>query len=67
VPIEAGHAGENRYLQAESLRLATVSIDACFDQRVHEIVGEPTNQRPPVRLSRRSPQMTDIVSRVLPG
>jgi SagB-type dehydrogenase family enzyme len=46
VPMEAGHAGENLYLQAESLGLATVSIGAFRDERVREIVGAPANQRP---------------------
>jgi SagB-type dehydrogenase family enzyme len=46
VPMEAGHAGENLYLQAESLGLATVSIGAFHDERVRDIVGVPANQRP---------------------
>lgn len=46
VPMEAGHAGENIYLQAESLGLATVSIGAFDDDSVRELVGAPTNQRP---------------------
>lgn len=46
VPMEAGHAGENVYLQAESLGLATVAVGAFADDRVREIVGAPGNQRP---------------------
>jgi len=39
-------AGENLYLQAESLGLATVSIGAFRDEHVRDIVGVPANQRP---------------------
>jgi SagB-type dehydrogenase family enzyme len=46
VPMEAGHAGENLYLQAESLDLATVSIGAFDDGRVRDVVGVPASQRP---------------------
>ena len=46
VPMEAGHAGENLYLQAESLGLATVSIGAFDDGRVRDLVGAPENHRP---------------------
>lgn len=46
VPMEAGHAGENLYLQAESLELSTVAIGAFSDDRVREIVDAPANQRP---------------------
>jgi SagB-type dehydrogenase family enzyme len=46
VPMEAGHAGENVYLQAESLGLSTVAIGAFRDADVAEIIGAPTNQRP---------------------
>lgn len=46
VPMEAGHAGQNLYLQAEALGLATVSVGAFDDERVREIVGAPTGQRP---------------------
>jgi len=57
VPMEAGHAGENIYLQAEALDLATVSIGAFEDDRVQDIVGIPTAQRPlyifPVGRSRQ--------------
>jgi SagB-type dehydrogenase family enzyme len=46
VPMEVGHAGENVYLQAEALGLATVSVGAFNDDRVRDIVGAPSNQRP---------------------
>ena len=46
VPMEAGHAGQNLYLQAESLGLSTVSIGAFGDARVRELVGAPENHRP---------------------
>lgn len=46
VPMEAGHVGENLYLQAEALDLATVSIGAFDDDRLREVVGIPTAQRP---------------------
>lgn len=46
VPMEAGHAGENLYLQAESLGLATVSIGAFRDDRVRDILEAPATQRP---------------------
>jgi SagB-type dehydrogenase family enzyme len=46
VPMEAGHAGQNLYLQAESLGLATVSVGAFDDDRVRELVGAPADRRP---------------------
>ncbi|MFA9517921.1 SagB/ThcOx family dehydrogenase [Halopenitus sp. H-Gu1] len=46
VPMEAGHAGENLYLQAEALGLATVSIGAFSDDHVRDVLGIPTSQRP---------------------
>lgn len=46
VPMEAGHAGENLYLQAESLGLSTVAIGAFRDDSVRNILGAPANQRP---------------------
>ena len=46
VPMEAGHAGENLYLQAEALGLSTVSIGAFDDGRVRSLVGAPADQRP---------------------
>jgi SagB-type dehydrogenase family enzyme len=46
VPMEAGHAGENLFLQAESLGLATVSIGAFSDDAVRDVLDAPSNQRP---------------------
>jgi SagB-type dehydrogenase family enzyme len=46
VPMEAGHVGENVYLQAESRSLATVTIGAFGDERVRNLVGAPADQRP---------------------
>ena len=46
VPMEAGHAGENLYLQAEAHGLSTVSIGAFDDGRVREIVRAPEHHRP---------------------
>lgn len=46
VPMEAGHVGENRSLQAEALGLATVSIGAFDDAAVREVVGLPEAYRP---------------------
>jgi len=44
--MEAGHAGENLYLQAEALGLATVAIGAFDDERVREVLDAPATQRP---------------------
>jgi len=41
VYMEAGHVGENIYLQAVALNLGTVAIGAFYDDRVHEIIGSP--------------------------
>ena len=46
VPMEAGHVGENLYLQAESLDLAMVTVGAFRDERVRELVDAPATQRP---------------------
>ncbi|MFD1589491.1 SagB/ThcOx family dehydrogenase [Halorientalis brevis] len=46
VPMEAGHVGENLYLQAESLDLAMVTVGAFRDERVRELVDAPQAQRP---------------------
>lgn len=46
VPMEAGHAGENLYLQVESLGLATVAIAAFRDEAVLDVLGAPTDRRP---------------------
>jgi len=39
VLIEVGHAGQNIYLQATALGLATVAIGAFYDEEVREIIG----------------------------
>lgn len=44
VLIEVGHAGQNIYLQATALGLATVAIGAFYDERVREIIGAPHNE-----------------------
>ena len=46
VPMEAGHVGQNIYLQAEALGLGTVAIGAFYDERVHEIIGSPKGEIP---------------------
>ena len=46
VPMEAGHAAENVYLQAEALGLATVAVGAFGDDGMRAAVGAPTDRRP---------------------
>ncbi|MEA5389366.1 SagB/ThcOx family dehydrogenase [Haloarculaceae archaeon H-GB11] len=46
VPMEAGHTGQNLYLQAESLGLSTVAVGAFADDRVRDLVVAPADQRP---------------------
>ena len=46
VPMEAGHVGENIYLQAESLGLATVAIGAFRDADLRSLLGVSENHRP---------------------
>lgn len=46
VPMEAGHAAENVYLQAESLGLGTVTIGAFYDGRVRELLSLAAAERP---------------------
>ena len=43
--IEVGHAGQNLYLQATSLGLATVAIGAFYDEEVEEILGLSRDER----------------------
>ncbi len=44
VDIEAGHAGQNIYLEAESRNLATVALGSFKDDQVHKIIGLPDNE-----------------------
>ena len=46
VPMEAGHAAENVYLQAQALNLSTVTIGSFEDNAVRRVVGAPSDQRP---------------------
>ncbi len=46
VPMEAGHVGENLYLQAEALGFATVSVGAFDDERVRDLLGVSVDRRP---------------------
>lgn len=44
VYLEAGHVGENLYLQAESLKLGMVVIDAFNEARLRQLVTLPTSE-----------------------
>jgi SagB-type dehydrogenase family enzyme len=46
VPMEAGHAGQNLYLQAESLGLSTVAVGAFRDDRVRDVLNAAADRRP---------------------
>jgi SagB-type dehydrogenase family enzyme len=46
VHMEAGHASQNVYLQAASLRLGTVAIGALSEDEVRRITGMPDDERP---------------------
>lgn len=46
VYMEAGHAAQNIYLQAESLNIGTVSVGAFYDDRVVKLLGLPEDHRP---------------------
>ncbi|MFW6385014.1 MAG: SagB/ThcOx family dehydrogenase [Halodesulfurarchaeum sp.] len=46
VPMEAGHVGQNIYLQAESLGLSTVAIGAFSDGDLRELLGVSEDYRP---------------------
>jgi SagB-type dehydrogenase family enzyme len=46
VPMEAGHVGENIYLQAEALDLATVAVGAFRDEEVRSLLELPDDHRP---------------------
>ncbi len=46
VHMEAGHVGQNVYLQAETLDLGVTVIGAFNDDRVREIVAAPAEEEP---------------------
>lgn len=46
VHMEVGHVGQNIYLQATALGLATVAIGAFIDEEVRNIIGAPDNEHP---------------------
>ncbi|MDI6703368.1 MAG: SagB/ThcOx family dehydrogenase [bacterium] len=46
VHIEVGHVGENLYLQAESLGLATCGVGAFYDEKIKKILDLPKNFEP---------------------
>ena len=46
VHLEAGHAAQNVYLQAVSLRLGTVAVGAFSDDHVKQVLGLPTQEEP---------------------
>ena len=46
VPMEAGHASQNVYLQAEALGLSTVAVGAFVDDGVLDVLGTDPGQRP---------------------
>jgi len=46
VHIEVGHAGQNIYLQATALGLATVAIGAFYDEQVREVLRLEKEYRP---------------------
>ncbi len=45
VHMEAGHVGQNIYLQATALGMGTVAVGAFYDERVEEIVNAKSNER----------------------
>ena len=46
VHIEVGHAGQNIYLQAEALGLATVAIGAFNDEQVRQVLRLDRQTKP---------------------
>ncbi len=46
VPMDVGHSGENVYLQATALGLATVSVGAFSDSSVKKVIGMPAEEVP---------------------
>jgi SagB-type dehydrogenase family enzyme len=45
VHLEAGHVGQNIYLQATSLGMGTVAVGAFYDDKVEEIVDAEVNEK----------------------
>lgn len=46
VDMEAGHVGENIYLEVEARNLATVAIGSFYEDRVMELLHLPANETP---------------------
>ena len=46
VDIEAGHAGENMYLEAESMGIATVAIGSFNETQITQLLELPQNETP---------------------
>jgi|TARA_Y100000031_G_scaffold152038_2_gene194386 SagB-type dehydrogenase family enzyme len=46
VHIEVGHAGQNIYLQATALGLATVAIGAFYDEQVRKVLRLDKQYKP---------------------
>ncbi|MFC1919292.1 SagB/ThcOx family dehydrogenase [Chloroflexota bacterium] len=46
VPMEAGHAAQNLYLQATAMGLGMVTVGAFHDDQVREILGMPESETP---------------------
>jgi SagB-type dehydrogenase family enzyme len=46
VDLEAGHVGENIYLQSESLGLATVSLGSFNENQLIQLLNLPSNETP---------------------
>jgi nitroreductase len=44
--MEAGHVGENIYLQATALGLGTVVVGAFSDELVQKVLNLPKEQKP---------------------
>jgi nitroreductase len=44
--MEVGHAGQNIYLQATTLGLATVAIGAFYDEQVREVLRLDEHYKP---------------------
>jgi nitroreductase len=44
--MEAGHVGQNLYLQAEARGLGMVVVGAFYDDQVQTLLGLPVNKTP---------------------